>query len=201
MPLSSLDVACISGKSHWSHSKSRSHWKSLRQFILINVSSIFYSSSIGAGFVHFDVVTYDQNLTRLTSEESTSNRRDERQCQFISLNQLFNFVFKYLVFFIGDLFINGKIPGGRILCWIPTSATGQSRAKLIQQTWGRKCDKLFFMGSSSWEHEDSTLPVVRLDGVNDSYVNLWGKTQESLKYIYDHHLNEADWFFKADDDT
>jgi glycoprotein-N-acetylgalactosamine 3-beta-galactosyltransferase len=45
-----------------------------------------------------------------------------------------------------------------------------------------------------------SLPTVKLSARNE-YNNLWGKTKHALKYVYDHHLQDADWFFKADDDT
>lgn len=85
----------------------------------------------------------------------------------------------------------------RVLCWIVTNpANHLTKAIHIRRTWGRRCNKLLFISSEA----DSVLQTVPLP-VDEGREYLWFKTKMGLKYIYDNHLDDADWFLKADDDT
>ncbi|EDV90270.1 GH23497 [Drosophila grimshawi] len=84
-----------------------------------------------------------------------------------------------------------------ILCWIMTNpANHQTKARHVKRTWGKRCNKLIFMSSA----KDEELDAVALP-IGEGLDNLWGKTKEAFEYIYEHHMNDADWFLKADDDT
>lgn len=84
----------------------------------------------------------------------------------------------------------------RVLCWIMTGPKNmETRTKHIKATWAKHCSKVLYMSSVKTD-----FPTVELE-VKEGRENLNWKTIRAFQYIYQHHLNEANWFLKADDDT
>lgn len=88
----------------------------------------------------------------------------------------------------------------RVACLILTRpATHETAARLVKNTWGKKCNKLVFLSTAEAKYND-TLGVVALPAPEGrSY--LWLKGKEMLKYAYHELMDEVDWFYKCDDDT
>lgn len=71
----------------------------------------------------------------------------------------------------------------------------QSRTRHIQATWAKHCDKVLYMSSV-----ETDFPTVGLN-VSEGRNQLSWKTIRAFHYIHQKHLDDADWFLKADDDT
>lgn len=79
-----------------------------------------------------------------------------------------------------------------------------SRATALYKTWGKETNKLIFFVAADCKvpaHLQATLPIIKLDGVLDGTYPPQRKVFMMLKYMYDHFIDEYDWFMRADDDV
>ncbi|ETE71699.1 Glycoprotein-N-acetylgalactosamine 3-beta-galactosyltransferase 1-B, partial [Ophiophagus hannah] len=72
----------------------------------------------------------------------------------------------------------------------------ERKARHVKATWTRHCNVVVFMSSV----EDKDFPTVGL-GTKEGRDQLYWKTIKAFHYVHTHHLEQADWFLKADDDT
>ncbi|XP_053960121.1 glycoprotein-N-acetylgalactosamine 3-beta-galactosyltransferase 1-like [Anastrepha ludens] len=87
----------------------------------------------------------------------------------------------------------------RVLCMVLTSPEQHaSHAQHVKATWGKRCTRMIFISSEVDEELDAVAVVAR---EADTYDELWNKTREGFRYVYERYYDEYDWFVKADDDT
>uniref|UniRef100_A0A0K8U018 N-acetylgalactosaminide beta-1,3-galactosyltransferase n=1 Tax=Bactrocera latifrons TaxID=174628 RepID=A0A0K8U018_BACLA len=87
----------------------------------------------------------------------------------------------------------------RILCMVLTSPSQHaSHAQHVKATWGKRCTRLIFLSS---EEDEELGAVAVVESEADTYDDLWNKTREGFRYVYEHYFDDYDWFVKADDDT
>uniref|UniRef100_A0A1A9VZA2 Hexosyltransferase n=1 Tax=Glossina brevipalpis TaxID=37001 RepID=A0A1A9VZA2_9MUSC len=98
-----------------------------------------------------------------------------------------NFVSKHVNMSIA----NDLLKEVRIFCLINTvSSNYYKRVVPIKYTWGKRCQRLAFVGLP--DHFD-------YDAINIS--NEDSKFKYAFQYIYRHHVNDAEWFLLTDDLT
>lgn len=100
----------------------------------------------------------------------------------------------------------------KILCWVFTHPDNhKTKAMTVKNTWGKRCNKLLFMSTE----EDPEIGSIALP-VENGRDHLWNKTKNAIRYVsvsgfidfyfsitlkvHEHHLDDADWFMRADDD-
>ncbi|KAL9874488.1 glycoprotein-N-acetylgalactosamine 3-beta-galactosyltransferase 1-like isoform 1-T1 [Glossina fuscipes fuscipes] len=79
----------------------------------------------------------------------------------------------------------------RIICLVNTMSDNYYKRDVhIKYTWGKRCQKLLFLGLP--DHSDYDAISASAEG---------SKLKDAFKYIYKHHANDAEWFLLTDDDT
>jgi chondroitin sulfate synthase len=100
-----------------------------------------------------------------------------------------------------DLSINIKPENNFLFVGVMTAQQFlDTRVKAVFETWGKNVPGKIVFFSRAGSVSKNPIPLVELDGVDDSYPPL-KKFFIMVKYIYDHYLDDYEWFMRADDDV
>ena len=95
--------------------------------------------------------------------------------------------------------------GPRILCTVFTHKKNfLLKAKYVEETWGKRCDKTIFMSGMLNETEKQLythMDIVYLNVTDTNRLNLTTKTIQTILYANNYLIDSFDWILKADDDT
>ena len=97
----------------------------------------------------------------------------------------------------------------RICCLILTTPKNfLTFTRAVNETWAPRCDRYFFVseypeGNFTLEQKQFSqqIPLAPIGNVTTGRKHLTTKMTKAFLFAYEHHLNDFDWFIKADDDT
>ena len=98
------------------------------------------------------------------------------------------------------VFHKNKVSGSQVSLYIGLVTSHEyinTRGIAINKTWGQLATALeYYIGEGLTSH---SLPIVSLPGTDDSYPPQ-KKVFHMYRYMYDHYIDQYDWFMRADDD-
>ena len=84
----------------------------------------------------------------------------------------------------------------RLFCFIPIPGGKYNlKGEAVNRTWGPRCDQMMYAG----DYDNITYHIRKMG--KPGWNRLWSKTRDSFVYLHDNHLQQFDWFYKADDNT
>ena len=91
----------------------------------------------------------------------------------------------------------------KLLCAIYTYGDNKKKVKAIAETWGCRCDG-FFAASTETVDDPLEIGLKQIDLPHkgpEEYENLWMKIRSIFAYMYDHYLDDFDFYFLSGDDA
>lgn len=176
-------------------------------FICVSFSVYFYSYYSELKYEQHHHVLYEAHSDQHTDSAIDSTARSKTFSALSSSSSSISFTSSSMR--IESNKCNYSQQGPRVLCAIFTHAKNfRSKARGVAETWAKRCHlPLFIVGQDKQQQQQrqlttniSGISIVELN-VSDAYADLSYRTIRALVYAHERHLNDFDWFLKADDDT